>query len=290
MRLFKCSFDNPSSSGLREKRQTGERHDFIANYGRRERDQAASNHEEEILHNISQLNRRLPSTLPHRRNQPHLRERQLPLTLDGLDRPMHNGMGREDSRRRLRLQNLDNRSPVELSTSRVTNNLDRVPPLTHPSSLSSANVPSLLQSDLDRKKESRQFYVNSLPPDQRQQQGEWVQEQPRGLHGVFFCLWGYEWIRVKYGYRCSGKTYFVIGKLLAEGKGGYYKYDGLVKMASAQFKLTGPFYPRVRPAVGSNGNYGRFRPPIGEMDMKSPNGSLMRRSSGQRWVYKELQS
>jgi hypothetical protein len=82
------------------------------------------------------------------------------------------------------------------------------------------STPSLLRSNHDVKMASRQTRIESLPPSERAAQETWAHEQLKHLDGT--CAAGYDWYRVKGGYRCEGGRHFVSDELLAEGKGGCY--------------------------------------------------------------------
>ena len=81
-------------------------------------------------------------------------------------------------------------------------------------------TPSLLRSSHDVKMTSRQTRIESLPPSERAAQEIWAHEQLKHFDGT--CAAGYDWYRVKGGYRCEGGRHFVSDELLAEGKGGCY--------------------------------------------------------------------
>lgn len=97
-------------------------------------------------------------------------------------------------------------------------------------------MPTAYVTERDLQMASRQTRIQSLPPEQRQEQKTWAQEKLKRMPST--CPYGFEWKRVKGGYRCGRDVCLVTDDLLAEGKGGWYDFGlGPKKI------LRGPFYP-----------------------------------------------
>jgi hypothetical protein len=109
---------------------------------------------------------------------------------------------------------------------------------------------------------SRQTRIESMPPNERQEQERWAQSQLKQLSGT--CPLGFEWGRIPGGYRCQpygpppNGLHKVTDELLAEGKGGVYCQNFDSSWFEDDFR--GPFYP--------NGSHG-------ELAMRGPSGELI---------------
>lgn len=76
-------------------------------------------------------------------------------------------------------------------------------------------------TERDLQMASRQTRIESLPPEQRQEQEAWAQKMLKRMPST--CPYGVKWKCVKGGYRCGADVCFVTDELLAEGKGGRYE-------------------------------------------------------------------
>jgi hypothetical protein len=94
-----------------------------------------------------------------------------------------------------------------------------------------ANPQSILLTPEDIAMASHQLNIDNLSPEDRVKQEEWARIMCRQSVG---CMSGFEFYRIKGGYRCGGGFHYTTDKLLAEGKGGH-----LMKLGG---KLRGPFY------------------------------------------------
>ncbi|KAH8661492.1 hypothetical protein BGZ60DRAFT_530445 [Tricladium varicosporioides] len=89
---------------------------------------------------------------------------------------------------------------------------------------------SVFQSQYDIEMAQKQTRMETLTPQEKQQQEQWAQSQLNTNASVGACIMGFTWYRqsVKIegimtgGYRCHGGSHFVSDKLLATGQGGYY--------------------------------------------------------------------
>jgi hypothetical protein len=91
-------------------------------------------------------------------------------------------------------------------------------------------------TDHDLEMASRQTRIESLSPDQRQEQETWAQEKLEGMPTT--CPYGFKWKRVKGGYRCAADICLFTDELLVEGRAGRYRCPPTVTLP--QF---GPAYP-----------------------------------------------
>jgi hypothetical protein len=107
------------------------------------------------------------------------------------------------------------------------------------SSKTSIPTGTIFKTEFDVKMASRQTRIESMPPNERKVQEQWAQSQLRQLDTK--CPLGYDWGRIRGGYRClpDGKPgiHMVTDELIAEGKGGVYMLS--LDMTT---KWKGPFY------------------------------------------------
>jgi hypothetical protein len=121
-----------------------------------------------------------------------------------------------------------------------------VPPNSQKPSSSSTKIPTgtTFRTEPDVKMASRQTRIESMAPQEREEQEQWAQTQLRQLNT---CPAGFQWRRIPGGYQClpygTPGVHKVTHDLIAEGKGGYYtqKFDK-TKLPGGGNDWRGPFY------------------------------------------------
>jgi hypothetical protein len=100
---------------------------------------------------------------------------------------------------------------------------------------------TILASHNDSVMTQRQLTINTLSPNEREEQDEWARRQLT-ISGT--CRAGFEWVRKEKGYRCKGGNHCITDALLAEGDAGFYIGDNggfKVKKGEDEF-WKGPWY------------------------------------------------
>ena len=102
----------------------------------------------------------------------------------------------------------------------------------------------------DQKMAARQLQFDQLTAEEQKEQDLWARFQ-MAKHRGGICLAGFNWYRVKGGYRCHGGHHALSDEIMAEGRDGYFTLwvGGLNRNHSISLdgqNWCGPVYARVR--------------------------------------------
>ena len=140
-----------------------------------------------------------------------------------------------------------NRDDIEIGTKLNRDDIEHGTMLFRdaPRTMAPPGTKSIFLNPHDISMASRQTQIDTLPPEERDEQEEWAQELIRRSGA---CPQGYDWNRMPGGYQCKGGGHGITDDMLEEGKGGMWalptkKWDEKV----------GPYYPR-------NGEFFKVKP------------------------------
>lgn len=88
-----------------------------------------------------------------------------------------------------------------------------------PMTMAPLSTRSIFTTPEDIQMASRQLMIDTLPPQQREEQERWAQSI---IGRVKTCPQNFPWVRRAGGYQCAGGRHVITDELLAEGKGGIY--------------------------------------------------------------------